>query len=826
MAWTYVTTTDWRISEQTKRLNETAQLYLSDDPRKAENVPCTLALLFGIKSNEICAQKAQTRCYFELYLNFVKKFQFPNPKPRNYKDTIEDGILIAPLREIVKVLFYLKKNYADNNVFLSLEEICYLILHNPKVAKNNGIIDYNDLLTEIIKYRTTNKLPEFIAPEEDINNDWKCMSSGRCLKELIQILSFLDFIDLDEKTIVRFKNYSLFEQYIQNIVNYNSYFVFNDSWDRTTAENKYLSYLNENFSVVSNNVIYEQYSEMLTPEWFLEQAKNYNQIDIQSQKCREEFIEKFGIEKLKTLSGEELLNTMFLNGSDSNLCYVLEYNNQYRALFGSIKGGNAYKYGLFYNGDWYTGTRYNPKKLTIEEAVLLGEEIRDNIIKGAKILEANKNVSTSSDYKNIYDQLFDIQYLDKIWVLKYYQMLYPELLPIFYNDEWVCKIADLLDIQKTSNKFVNMGEISLFIRQCGISNVVFAHICYDLLNNNINQKTDNFNDESFETGIQTDFDRNRILFGAPGTGKSFILNKEIHELLKDGGEYERVTFHPDYSYANFVGTYKPIPSKDSQNNECITYEYVPGPFIRMYVKAMKNKGVGIPKPYILVIEEINRANVAAVFGDVFQLLDRNDKGSSEYSIQASEDLKKYLSKELGGNSDEYDVIKMPDNMFIWATMNSADQGVYPLDTAFKRRWDFKYIGIDENEETMKDKVVELGKDEYKKKILWNDLRKAINNYLSNDLKINEDKLMGPYFLSNKVISGSNEEFITAFKNKVIMYLFDDAAKQKRTSLFSSDIDCTRYSAICDAFDKKGINIFCSDISLKIKDVSEQTEASE
>lgn len=95
-------------------------------------------------------------------------------------------------------------------------------------------------------------------------------------------------------------------------------------------------------------------------------------------------------------------------------------------------------------------------------------------------------------------------------------------------------------------------------------------------------------------------------------------------------------------------------------------------------------------PHSSVIEEINRANVAAVFGDVFQLLDRGDDEVSEYPIQASEDIKKYLAEELGGNPDDYAEIRIPDNMFIWATMNSADQGVFPMDTAFKRRWDFTY----------------------------------------------------------------------------------------------------------------------------------------
>lgn len=326
----------------------------------------------------------------------------------------------------------------------------------------------------------------------------------------------------------------------------------------------------------------------------------------------------------------------------------------------------------------------------------------------------------------------------------------------------------------------------------------------------------------FSTGYQSEFPRNRILFGAPGTGKSFTLNREKDLLLADGGEYERVTFHPDYSYANFVGTYKPVPCKDSDDKDAITYSYVPGPFMRTYVKALQNSKTDTPKPFLLVIEEINRANVAAVFGDVFQLLDRGDDEVSEYPIQASEDIKKYLAGELGGNPDDYSEIRLPDNMFIWATMNSADQGVFPMDTAFKRRWDFTYLGIDDSEAGIVGKKVVLGQGDYRRIVEWNALRKAINNELLT-YKANEDKLMGPYFISKKNLPEGEmidpAVFTRIFKNKVIMYLFDDAAKQKRITLFGGCDEKAKnqYSKICREFDAKGVYIFCEGISSQFID---------
>lgn len=344
----------------------------------------------------------------------------------------------------------------------------------------------------------------------------------------------------------------------------------------------------------------------------------------------------------------------------------------------------------------------------------------------------------------------------------------------------------------------------------------------DLYKRFLIEQTAKKQDICYSTGYQSDFPRNRILFGAPGTGKSFTLNHEKDVLLADGGEYERVTFHPDYSYANFVGTYKPVPCKDSDGKDAITYSYVPGPFMRTYVKALQNSRTDDPKPFLLVIEEINRANVAAVFGDVFQLLDRGDDEVSEYPIRASEDIKKYLADELGGNPDNYAEIRIPDNMFIWATMNSADQGVFPMDTAFKRRWDFTYLGIDDSEAGIVGKKVILGQGDYCRCVEWNALRKAINRELLS-YKVNEDKLMGPYFISKKNMPEGEmidpAVFARIFKNKVIMYLFDDAAKQKRPTLFAGCEDKNKnlYSQICSEFDAKGVYIFCDNISSQFID---------
>lgn len=325
--------------------------------------------------------------------------------------------------------------------------------------------------------------------------------------------------------------------------------------------------------------------------------------------------------------------------------------------------------------------------------------------------------------------------------------------------------------------------------------------------------------------------RNRIIFGAPGTGKSYLLNRQIGKIVPkdDDGNiveeyFERVTFYPSYTYSQFVGAYKPKPKKvkekDASGNEIekeiISYEFVPGPFTRILLQALKLKQHGCTENCMLVIEEINRANAAAVFGDIFQLLDRKIDGNSEYSIETNYELRAYLAKELEKTEKECAKIVIPSNLFIWATMNNADQGVTPMDTAFKRRWDFEYIGIDDGEYALpylNDPVEICGLV-----TSWNKIRKEINRLLqTSSIRLSEDKLIGPFFLAGNAFckieteEESNESiatldsmiFKTAFKSKVLMYLFEDAVKSKKSQIF----DAVTYSQLCEDFELVGLKIF-------------------
>ena len=305
---------------------------------------------------------------------------------------------------------------------------------------------------------------------------------------------------------------------------------------------------------------------------------------------------------------------------------------------------------------------------------------------------------------------------------------------------------------------------------------------------------------------------NRIIFGAPGTGKSFQLKQES----TDGNHFaniERVTFHPDYSYGQFVGSYKPVSDDDGR----IRYEYVPGPFMRTMVKALESgKNGDSAEKFLLIVEEINRAKVAAVFGDMFQLLDRTDAGDSVYEIQSSEDVRRYLARELGGTKENYTSIKIPNNMYIWATMNSADQGVFPMDTAFKRRWEFTYLSINANEKKIAIEDLPIINGDAKI-IKWNILRKSINNMLLKECKVNEDKLLGPFFISGEVFknaTSNTDAFFEAFNSKVLMYLFEDAGKMHQKKLFAGiDQNELTFSKVCEDFKTRGTAIFGNSFQL-------------
>lgn len=293
----------------------------------------------------------------------------------------------------------------------------------------------------------------------------------------------------------------------------------------------------------------------------------------------------------------------------------------------------------------------------------------------------------------------------------------------------------------------------------------------------------------------------QIYYGAPGTGKS----KAIKDLTF-GEDVIRTTFHPDSDYASFVGTYKPITEEvvlrdcngkkviDEETGKVvkedrISYKFIPQAFLEAYVEAWKK--LGSNKKQYLIIEEINRGNCAQIFGDLFQLLDRNEYGFSDYPIVADKDMQKYLEKEFAGweitNKDEINqlygeanmvslIMKgerlvLPSNLYIWATMNTSDQSLFPIDSAFKRRWDWKYVpireGRDKETNAKLNWYINTGDKQYD---WWSFISKV--NKLIGSLTNSEDKKLGYFFCKAK----DGEIDADLFISKVIFYLWNDVFK--------------------------------------------------
>lgn len=282
---------------------------------------------------------------------------------------------------------------------------------------------------------------------------------------------------------------------------------------------------------------------------------------------------------------------------------------------------------------------------------------------------------------------------------------------------------------------------------------------------------------------KTDMSYQKIYYGAPGTGKSHKIKEQLEGVAKEN--IFRTTFHPDSDYSTFVGAYKPTRSKkplyglnggltvrlndgEDLNEEIITYKFIPQVFLNAYMRAYSTTD-----NVYLVIEEINRGNCAQIFGDLFQLLDRDVSGVSEYTIKADADLKAFLEEELGADSDAIKdgELCLPSNLHIYATMNTSDQSLFPIDSAFKRRWDWEY-------EPIKYKNIDWVIDIKGEKFSWVSFQREINKriFAANS---SEDKMLGDYFVN------PHDGIITEkiLLNKILFYLWNDVCKDGEGDIF-------------------------------------------
>jgi hypothetical protein len=383
------------------------------------------------------------------------------------------------------------------------------------------------------------------------------------------------------------------------------------------------------------------------------------------------------------------------------------------------------------------------------------------------------------------------------------------------HDSYYSPVLSLLEVVNASQSYI--AEISYKFATDPSFGVVVDELMHaeHIVSNNVIDSTSGF--EQLETQRKTG-GINEIIYGAPGTGKSkYVVDKYENKTVST-----RVVFHPDYSVFDFIGSYKPVPlykETDTQflkvdrtpierGEPWIDYQFVPGPFINCLVKALLNPA----QMHTLIIEEINRSNAASVFGEIFQLLDRDINGTSEYCITPSEELSNYLGSIPEIETLIRDGLRIPSNMNLVATMNSADQGVMQMDSAFKRRWSFKYIGIDiENAVHSKTNLRYAGLE-----VEWGSLVKSINSKLTNN-NFGEDRLIGPYFIK------PNEVGERKATDKLLLYLWDDVLRYNRDSFFSSRVKS--FSDLTNGFEVEDVLNLSAGKELLIAKYS-QTESSE
>ena len=378
-----------------------------------------------------------------------------------------------------------------------------------------------------------------------------------------------------------------------------------------------------------------------------------------------------------------------------------------------------------------------------------------------------------------------------------------ECLKLLFPDKEDISIFDFDDAEEFSNIIARLDTLPKYIEynkkgNNQYSNTVAFYLCFL----NAKRLFSGTQNTSVERMRIAEVSLQQIYYGAPGTGKSHIINE-----LTKGESVIRTTFHPDSDYSTFVGAYKPtmglLPicnelgqpmeiGSSVLHKEQIIYEFVDQAFLQAYVNAWKyyaDNSEEIKKQY-LIIEEINRGNCAQIFGDLFQLLDRNDYGFSVYPINADKDMKKHLEKAFKGvridNADSInqhykgrnvvkevldgDILLLPDNLYIWATMNTSDQSLFPIDSAFKRRWEWQYMpigkGYDENGQEIKWAI-----EGATKKFSWWSFLEKINAQVG-EVTQSEDKKLGFFFCkaTDGVISA--EKFV----GKVIFYLWNDVFK--------------------------------------------------
>jgi len=494
------------------------------------------------------------------------------------------------------------------------------------------------------------------------------------------------------------------------------------------------------------------------------------------EKIYSRFQDLYGKKAISALNGKELLYRLFARKemNEDSLIYNIEYN--YRR-FGGVGGGSAFKYHLFFHykkNTWVKGISKNNIELTESEAISYAEELRDKLVKLFDEVEKRIPLDSIEKYQQLETFVLSDSLYRKQWVLKYLHMLYPEFFSTFYSSEWIKKVATKLGIKvegKGDNDNVSLnGQISLVANELGIPNVFFAHVIYEILDSDNNDKyvEDVEDDVEVEDAIESKelptrspriHPLNAILYGAPGTGKTYataeyavaiIENRDIkdedrEELMKKYRELQKegkitfTTFHQSYGYEDFIQGLRP-ETKDGG----MEFKPVDGVFKRIADKALNDNNSN----YVIIIDEINRANMSKVLGELITLIEE-DKRWGEIN-------------ELSVTLPSGEVFVVPNNLYIIGTMNTADKSISIIDVALRRRFEFIEQQVDPS------------------KVTDTKLREVLNKINSKlkDETDSTDLLVGHAYFMNKTIDDLDKLLNRAIIPLLYEYFFDNGKKVK------------------------------------------------
>ncbi|MCQ2795789.1 MAG: AAA family ATPase [Bacilli bacterium] len=524
------------------------------------------------------------------------------------------------------------------------------------------------------------------------------------------------------------------------------------------------------------------------------------------------FNDLFGKNAIDKMSDEEFLNKFFNAGRRVNETFKSLIMEMEASNFGpKARDGSCVNKGFAYcrkEKENKTAWWFEKKEISEDDAIKKAKEIRTAFIDIFNFIESKQinftprqfakldEVSSFDDIVKLINKNCKEVGFSKIrkWFKKYLFLIYPNVFYDCIGDDFIDITFKFLQVKDYKlDYFECCKEVNKFTRNSTMKNFELSAIIgrfswrlgldlpYKSVNKveiddlSITEPLENEDDENnSDFGEEKIVGTNIIYYGIPGCGKSYKLNSHLlsrnFKKSKEDEEFIiRTTFHPDYSNSDFVGQLMPIKNKDG-----IDYRVIAGPFTKALRLAIESSKSGNLRKVALVIEEINRGNSAAIFGDIFQILDRDENGFSEYSI-FNNVIAEYFKQE---NIDISEKIKLPNNLFIFATMNTSDQNVFKLDAAFKRRWQMIRVTNEESEDVIRkpehDFIVPKTNN-----VSWADFVDAVNRVIiANGLE--EDRQIGYWFAKKREING--DPFL--FANKVLEYLWNDVGKNiDRTQLF-------------------------------------------